>query len=45
MAIKKDIISWNSMTSGYLNNYPFDETLSLFKVVVMKDGIELDSSL
>ncbi|KAK6275349.1 hypothetical protein POUND7_005058 [Theobroma cacao] len=43
MAIKKDIISWNSMISGYVNNSLFDEALDLFKHVLMEDGIEPDS--
>ncbi|XP_039046679.1 pentatricopeptide repeat-containing protein At3g02330, mitochondrial-like [Hibiscus syriacus] len=43
IGIKKDIISWNTLISGYMNNSLLDEALNLFKHVLTEDGIEPDS--
>ncbi|CAK9151573.1 unnamed protein product [Ilex paraguariensis] len=43
VGMKKDIISWNSMISGYVDNYMFDEALSMFRDLVMEKGVEPDS--
>lgn len=43
MGIKKDTISWNSMISGYVDNFLFYEALSMFRELLMEDGIEPDS--
>ncbi|KAI8006437.1 Pentatricopeptide repeat-containing protein [Camellia lanceoleosa] len=41
--IRKDIISWNSMISGYVDNLMFNEALSLYKELLMTEGIQADS--
>lgn len=38
----KDIISWNSMISGYADNLMFSEALSMFRDLLMQEGIEVD---
>lgn len=41
--VGKDTISWNSMISGYADNLLFDEALSMFRDLLMEEGIEADS--
>ncbi|KNA19696.1 hypothetical protein SOVF_058820 [Spinacia oleracea] len=41
--VKKDLITWNAMLSGYVDNLLFEEGLSLFREMQMVEGIEVDS--
>ncbi|CAK7324227.1 unnamed protein product [Dovyalis caffra] len=41
--IERDIISWNSMISGYVDNFMFDEALNMYRNLLMEEGIEPDS--
>ncbi|KAM7499797.1 hypothetical protein LguiA_024211 [Lonicera macranthoides] len=38
--VKKDIISWNSMISGYVDNFMFNEALNMFRDLLMDEGIK-----
>lgn len=42
LGIRKEIISWNSMISGYVDNFQYDEAFTMFKDLLMEDGIEPD---
>ncbi|KAJ8771346.1 hypothetical protein K2173_026523 [Erythroxylum novogranatense] len=41
--IKRDLISWNSMISGYVDNLLFHEALNMFQELMRVEGIEPDS--
>ncbi|KAM7504896.1 hypothetical protein LguiB_003800 [Lonicera macranthoides] len=41
--VKKDIISWNSMISGYVDNFMFNEALNMFRDLLMDEGIKTNS--
>ncbi|KAL6972138.1 hypothetical protein U1Q18_031828 [Sarracenia purpurea var. burkii] len=41
--IGKDIISWNSMISGYVDNLLFDDALSMYRELLMEEGLQADS--
>ncbi|XP_052211070.1 pentatricopeptide repeat-containing protein At2g20540-like [Diospyros lotus] len=41
--IRRDKISWNSMISGYVDNFMFKEALSMYKELLMEEGIQPDS--
>ncbi|XP_038686470.1 pentatricopeptide repeat-containing protein At2g13600-like [Tripterygium wilfordii] len=41
--IKKDIISWNSMLSGFVDNFMYEEALSMFSDLLMVEELESDS--
>lgn len=41
--VKKDIISWNSMISGYVDNFMFNEALDMFRDLLMEEGIKTNS--
>lgn len=41
--VKRDLISWNSMISGYVDNFLFDEALNMFRDLLKVEGIEPDS--
>ncbi|KAF2299326.1 hypothetical protein GH714_031554 [Hevea brasiliensis] len=41
--LKRDLISWNSMISGYVDNFLFDEALNMFQDLLKVEGIEPDS--
>lgn len=40
---KKDIISWNSMISCYVDNFMFNEALNMFWDLLMEEGIKTNS--
>ncbi|KAH7864576.1 hypothetical protein Vadar_031172 [Vaccinium darrowii] len=41
--IGNDIISWNSMISGYVDNSMFHKALSMYKELLMEGGVQVDS--
>ncbi|KAL8148457.1 pentatricopeptide repeat-containing protein At3g16610-like [Apium graveolens] len=41
--LEKDVISWNSMISGYVDNSMFREALKMFINLLMHDGIATNS--
>ncbi|KAK4840079.1 hypothetical protein QYF36_027210 [Acer negundo] len=43
LGVEKDVISWNSMISGYVYNFMFDGALSMFKDLLMEDYIQPNS--
>ncbi|CAN1353309.1 Pentatricopeptide repeat-containing protein At2g13600 [Linum perenne] len=43
MGIQRDIITWNSMISGLIDNFLYSEALSLFKDLMSSGEIEPDS--
>lgn len=43
LGIERDLISWNSIISGYVRNFMFDEAFSMFQNMLMEEGIEPDS--
>ncbi|GAY60417.1 hypothetical protein CUMW_201850, partial [Citrus unshiu] len=40
LGVQRGIISWNSMISGYVDNSLYDEAFSMFRDLLMRDGIE-----
>ncbi|KDP27473.1 hypothetical protein JCGZ_20129 [Jatropha curcas] len=43
IGVKRDLISWNSMISGYADNFLFDEALNMFQDLLKVEGIQPDS--
>ncbi|KAK0593540.1 hypothetical protein LWI29_038407 [Acer saccharum] len=43
LGVEKDVISWNSMISGYVDNFMFNGALSMFKDLLMQDDIQPNS--
>lgn len=41
--VKKDVITWNAMLSGYVDNLLFEDALNLFKEMQLVEGIEVNS--
>ncbi|XAR71609.1 hypothetical protein NMG60_11017966 [Bertholletia excelsa] len=41
--LRKDVISWNSMLAGYVDNSMFNEALSMYRELLMEEGIQADS--
>lgn len=40
LGVKKDIVSWNSMMSGFLDNFLYHEALNMFRDLLMRDDIK-----